>query len=131
MFQGRVSGGNRNIAAVLVILAVAAACADDEGPGSFTTAGTCYAGDVETCTCTTAGHVGAAGVHTCGADGRFASECRCAGCTVSPDCSQCPKECLEQCLCETSGQQTDCTARCAQDAGKTTASYEPPQGRAE
>jgi hypothetical protein len=104
----------------LVALLGPVSCLTDEGPGQFSTAGTCYRGDVEGCTCTQKGHQGDPGVHTCGADLHFSTVCRCLGCTVFPDCSKCNDDCMEKCLCQTSGKTADCTALCKGDAGGST-----------
>ena len=101
---------------ILGLVALAAllgpvSCLDDEGPGRFSTKDTCVRGDVEGCSCGNDSK-SFTGVRTCGTDLRFSTECRCPGCSVAPDCSQCGDDCFESCMCQTTGQEAVCHARC-------------------
>lgn len=96
-----------------IVLFGPVSCLSDEGPKPFTTAGSCYPGDLQDCTCKTGG----TGVQTCGADKQFAPTCRCEGCTVYPDCSSCNAGCVDTCICRTAGNEGDCRALCAAEAG--------------
>ena len=101
-----------------IVLFGPVSCLSDEGPQAFTTAGSCYPGDLQDCTCKRGGST-SVGVQTCGADKQqFAPTCRCEeGCTVFPDCSKCSGGCVDTCICQTAGNEADCSAVCAAEAG--------------
>jgi hypothetical protein len=94
-------------------------CLSDEGPKPFTTAGSCYPGDLQDCTCESSNGSTSTGVQTCGPDQQFVRMCRCEkGCTVYPDCSSCGASCVDTCICQTAGNAADCSATCAAETGK-------------
>jgi hypothetical protein len=98
------------------ILAAPVACLDEQGPGAFTTANTCYVGETRPCDCEDE----ATGVQTCLPEGVFSDECRCPGCTVHPDCKGCePDDCFNTCMCQTGGiyDPLVCEDTCAEDPG--------------
>jgi hypothetical protein len=96
-----------------IVLFGPVSCLSDEGPKPFTTAGSCYPGDLQACAC----KGGGTGVQTCGANKKFDPTCRCEeGCTVYPDCSSCNRGCVDTCICQTAGHE-DCNALCAAEAG--------------
>ncbi len=102
---------------VLAGLTCPVSCLSDVGPNDFTTKNTCLAGEVEGCECDVSG---AAGKRLCKSDGTF-GECRCLGCSMTPDCKKCSKTCLEQCICNSTNpdRETECTAKCkASDGGR-------------
>ena len=102
-----------------IVLFGPVSCLSDEGPKPFTTAGSCYPGDLQDCTCRSSNGGTRAGVQTCGADQQFVPTCRCeVGCTAYPDCSSCSGGCVDTCICQTLGNETDCGAICAAETSK-------------
>ena len=101
-----------------IVLFGPVSCLSDVGPESFTTAGSCYPGDLQDCTCETSDGEKHKGVQTCGADKKFVSTCRCEGCSVYPDCSKCSAGCFDTCICETAGNEAECRTACATEAGR-------------
>ncbi|NRA32174.1 MAG: hypothetical protein HRU17_02435 [Polyangiaceae bacterium] len=108
---------------VLLTLFAPVSCRDDQPPEGFTTIAECVPGEVRACQCSD-GHpsnklckvaFGDAGMGV----GEF-SDCDCGGCTSYPNCGGCDEtDCLETCLCETSGAVDDCELACngAPDGG--------------